>query len=117
MQNRDLPARQRLEAGLLLADLDVDPPGLDDFVPVPGAGFSIGRYPVTNKQFRRFMDDGGYDLDKPWWTEKAVAELNRLLGRRLGRRASLSGMTGASIAPASRWSASVGTRLSPTAPG
>ncbi len=80
MQNRDLPARQRLEAGLLLADLDVDPPGLDDFVAVPGAGFSIGRYPVTNKQFRRFVDSGGYDLDKAWWAKKAVAELNQYYG-------------------------------------
>ncbi|MCB0206545.1 MAG: SUMF1/EgtB/PvdO family nonheme iron enzyme, partial [Anaerolineae bacterium] len=77
MQNRDLPPRQRLEAGLLLADLDIDPPGLDEFVSIPGAGFSIGRYPVTNKQFRRFIDDGGYDLDHPWWTKKAVAELNQ----------------------------------------
>ena len=80
MQNRDLPARQRLEAGLLLADLDVDPAGLDDFVPVPGAGISIGRYPVTNKQFQRFMDEGGYNLDKPWWTEKAVKEIKSYWG-------------------------------------
>ena len=80
MQNRHLPPRQRLEAGLLLADLDVDPPGLDEFVPVPGAGFSIGRYPVTNTQFRRFMDDGGYELDKPWWTKETIAELRSIWG-------------------------------------
>ena len=48
----------RLQAGLLLARLDIDPPGLDDFVPPldqPSPwGFHIGRYPVTNKQYRRF---------------------------------------------------------------
>lgn len=64
-------ARQRLEAGLLLADLDHAPPDLDDFVPIPGANFAIGRYPVTNKQYKRFMDAGGYakENEKRWWSE------------------------------------------------
>lgn len=88
MQNPALPARQRLEAGLLLSDpvtgpaqgLDLDPPGLDDFIPVPGAGFRIGRYPVTNRQFKRFVDDDGYDTNKPWWTTKAVTQLRSYWG-------------------------------------
>ncbi|RIK24997.1 MAG: hypothetical protein DCC55_40925, partial [Chloroflexi bacterium] len=59
----------RLDAGLLLADLDLDPPGLDDFVTVPGWGFQIGRYPVTNKQYRRFVEAGGY-IDDRWWQDE-----------------------------------------------
>jgi len=67
-------ARTRLAAGLLLADLEELPPGLDDLVEVPGAAFRIGRYPVTNHQFRRFVDAGGYgipdDARPPWWSEE-----------------------------------------------
>lgn len=69
MQNRDLPAAQRLEAGLLLADLGIDPPGLDDFVTAPGWGFKIARYPVTNKQYRRFIADSGY-TERRWWSDE-----------------------------------------------
>lgn len=70
MQNPALPARCRLEAGLLLTGgvtdpaglgLDEDPPGLDDFVGAPAWPFKIGCYPVTNKQYARFVDAGGYD--------------------------------------------------------
>lgn len=78
MQNPALPARSRLEAGLLLTrgvtdppglGLDEDPPGLDDFVGAPDWPFKIGRYPVTNKQYARFVAAGGYD-DAQWWSEK-----------------------------------------------
>lgn len=69
MQNPALPPSQRLDAGLLLADLDVDPPGQDDFVTAPGWKFKIARYPVTNKQFCRFVDAGGYRDDR-WWQDK-----------------------------------------------
>jgi hypothetical protein len=66
-----LLARQRLEAGLLLADLDNDPPGLDDFVPISGAHFRLGRYPVTNKQYQRFMAAGGYRSEgREWWSKE-----------------------------------------------
>lgn len=70
MQNRDLPPAQRLAAGQLLAALAIDPPGLDDFVTAPGWHFKIGRYPVTNKQFRRFVEAGGYQDDRWWKDEK-----------------------------------------------
>ena len=73
MHDRDLPATQRLEAGLILADLDLDPPGLDDFVPAPDGQFKIARYPVTNKQYRRFVEAGGY-AEKRWWGKKGWAE-------------------------------------------
>jgi formylglycine-generating enzyme required for sulfatase activity len=32
------------------------------------AAYTIGRYPVTNAEFARFMEDGGY-AKKEWWTE------------------------------------------------
>ncbi len=72
MQHSSLPARQRLEAGILLADLDLDPPGLDDFVPVGDGSFAIGRYPVTNRQYRRFIDAGGYapENEDKWWSQE-----------------------------------------------
>lgn len=75
MQSTAPPAATRLEAGLLLADLGVLPDGLDDFVePFPNAGFLIARYPVTNHQFKRFVDACGYG-DKagqrlPWWSKQ-----------------------------------------------
>ena len=69
MQAPQLPVRQRLAAGRYLAELDIDPPGLDDFVSAPGWPFQIGRYPVTNKQFRRFVEAGGYQ-DERWWLDE-----------------------------------------------
>lgn len=44
--------------------------------------FWIGRYLVTNGQYRCFVKEGGYDPEKPWWSgegrnwlvEKAVRE-------------------------------------------
>ncbi|MBK6432537.1 SUMF1/EgtB/PvdO family nonheme iron enzyme [Candidatus Amarolinea dominans] len=72
MHAAGLPARQRLQAGLLLDALGVEPPGLDDFVAAPGWGFAIGRYPVTNKQYRRFVTAGGYAAqnEQKWWSEQ-----------------------------------------------
>lgn len=72
MHTASLPAPQRLQAGLLLDALGVEPPGLDDFVAAPGWGFAIGRYPVTNKQYRRFVEAGGYaaENEKRWWSEE-----------------------------------------------
>jgi hypothetical protein len=83
MQDRHAPPRQRLDAGLLLADLHILPPDLDDFVPIAavetlGYDFRIAKYPVTNAQFRRFFDQGkGYAEGKPWWTEEAVKDIER----------------------------------------
>jgi hypothetical protein len=69
MQRRDLPPRIRLEGGLLLADLGFDPPGLDNFLPTPESDLRMGQYPVTNKQFRRFVEAQGY-ATPAWWSER-----------------------------------------------
>ncbi len=103
MQNPDLPmpgglaedrvravARQRLEAGLILADLGVLPDDLDALIPIDAAGlgyaFRMGKYPVTNAQYQRFMDAGGYDEDKPWWSEEAVKDIESWLFNRNWRQ-------------------------------
>jgi hypothetical protein len=66
-------ARTRLAAGLLLADLNVLPDDLDELVTIPGAGFRIAKYPITNHQYRRFVDEGGYQPTADgernrWWS-------------------------------------------------
>jgi len=73
MQEATLPATERLFAGQLLAQLGKEPPGLDDFISTPNWPFQIGRYPVTNAQFRRFVDDGGYKNDE-WWQDEEGRE-------------------------------------------
>jgi hypothetical protein len=76
---------RRLEAGDALAALGDDRPGVSTMEPllcepIPAGtlklrengqerefgAFQIGKYPVTNAQFRLFIDDGGYE-DKTWW--------------------------------------------------
>lgn len=43
-----------------------------DWVPIPAAAdepsYSIGKYPVTNAQFARFIEAGGYG-ERRWWTD------------------------------------------------
>ncbi|HEU4327550.1 MAG TPA: SUMF1/EgtB/PvdO family nonheme iron enzyme [Roseiflexaceae bacterium] len=35
--------------------------------------YQIGRFPVTNVEYRQFVKAGGYDPDQPWWTEHGRA--------------------------------------------
>jgi len=39
--------------------------------------FILARYPVTNAQFKRFLDAGGYDPAAPWWNDAARRWLAR----------------------------------------
>ncbi len=42
-----------------------------------GDGLAMAKYPVTNEQYRRFWEDGGYETDKPWWDAEGVKALDR----------------------------------------
>lgn len=88
MQQQDAPPAQRLEAGLLLADtfdrlstgLGDLPPELDALVPIAAADalgydFRISKYPITNTQYRRFVNAGGYDQKREWWSKEAIDEI------------------------------------------
>ncbi|HEX9374074.1 MAG TPA: SUMF1/EgtB/PvdO family nonheme iron enzyme, partial [Roseiflexaceae bacterium] len=39
--------------------------------------FTIGRYAVTNAEYRHFIDDGGYDAGRDWWTPEGRKWLQR----------------------------------------
>jgi formylglycine-generating enzyme required for sulfatase activity/DNA-binding NarL/FixJ family response regulator len=52
------------------------------------AGFAIGRFPVTNAEFKRFVAAGGYE-DERWWDTEAGREWRRGIGTSFGRRYNL----------------------------
>jgi formylglycine-generating enzyme required for sulfatase activity len=82
MQNREMLAPTRRDAGHLLGQLGWEPEdGLDVWVEIPsgpflyGSGkepqviqspYRIGAYPVTNRQFACFVDAGGYERRECW---------------------------------------------------
>lgn len=88
MLDESLPMRWRWEAGVLAGDLGRMPEGLGTFVLIPADvldySFRIGKYPVTNAEFREFIDAGGYDPEQSWWSDEArrdVFSLNVAIGR------------------------------------
>lgn len=42
-----------------------------DNQPITIAAFELARYPVTNAQYKLFIDAGGYDPDASWWRSGA----------------------------------------------
>jgi len=87
MQGAGVPARTRRQAGLVLGRLGWQPDDLDAFVEIPPGPFLygedrkrreipyrywIGRYPVTNAHYARFVEDGGYEQRK-FWSEEGWA--------------------------------------------
>jgi formylglycine-generating enzyme required for sulfatase activity/energy-coupling factor transporter ATP-binding protein EcfA2 len=87
MQDAAAPARTRRQAGLVLGRLGWQPADLDAFVEIPPGPFLYGeereprelryrywagKYPVTNLQFARFVDAGGYQR-REFWREEGWA--------------------------------------------
>ncbi|MFH0995526.1 MAG: SUMF1/EgtB/PvdO family nonheme iron enzyme [Pseudomonadota bacterium] len=93
--NRDLPSATQRDAGFILGRLAGNSPSflerirpdLDEWVSIPAGGFlygdekqneiiqeqfAIGKYPVTNLQYRRFVAAGGYDK-REYWSETGWA--------------------------------------------
>jgi formylglycine-generating enzyme required for sulfatase activity len=44
-----------------------------EWIEIPGKGYSIAKYPITNGQFARFIEAGGYKNDR-WWTNEGWKE-------------------------------------------
>ena len=80
-QNRSLPPATQRDAGFSLARTDWAPKDLKDWIQIPVGNFTYGdkkqqmkietpfsiqKYPVTNLQFKRFMQDNGYDKKELW---------------------------------------------------
>lgn len=40
-----------------------------EWIDIPNKGYSISKYPITNAQFRKFIDAEGYN-QREWWTGK-----------------------------------------------
>ncbi|MFB0533655.1 MAG: formylglycine-generating enzyme family protein, partial [Anaerolineae bacterium] len=86
MQGLDVPIRTRADAGEVLDELGWLPDDLDAWVHVPGGTVYLhhsqrtetvpelwmARYPVTNAQYERFIEAGGYD-NPAYWSEETGA--------------------------------------------
>jgi formylglycine-generating enzyme required for sulfatase activity len=83
MQNEKAAPLTRQRAGRVLGRLGWLSADLDDFIKIPAGKFLYGedkkeleishdfwmaKYPVTNLQFARFMQAGGYE-NKDWWSK------------------------------------------------
>jgi len=84
MQDAAAPIRTRRDAGLLLGKLGWLPEDIDAIVEIPAGVFlygdekekhkiehpyGIGKYPVTNAQYARFVAAGGYENKAHWSAE------------------------------------------------
>lgn len=84
MQGLEVPVRTRAEAGEVLDELGWLPPDLNDWIPIPNTQsvFYMAKYPVTNSQYARFIEAGGYEKSVYWpeetgargWWEKEGRE-------------------------------------------
>ncbi len=83
-RNRSLPPTVQRDAGFSLGRSGWVPDDLDSFITIPAGPFlygkdkqeriierpfAIAKYPVTNLQYRRFMDADGYNLQEFWSEE------------------------------------------------
>ncbi len=83
-RNRSLPPTVQRDAGFILGRTGRVPDDLDLFIHIPAGPFlygpdkrmvvieqpfAIAKYPVTNLQYKRFMDAGGYERQEFWGEE------------------------------------------------
>jgi formylglycine-generating enzyme required for sulfatase activity len=93
----DAPAALRVQAGRILGSLGDPRPAVTNLPPemvrIAGGKFPMGdkseehqvtlptfeiaRYPLTNAQWKLFIDDEGYNPDAPWWDEAGQAWLRK----------------------------------------
>ena len=81
MRDRSLPPATQRDAGFILGRTGWMPPDLDAFISIPAGPFlygddkrkaeikqpfAISKYPVTNLQFKRFIDAKGYERRELW---------------------------------------------------
>ncbi len=86
-RDRSLPPAVQRDAGFSLGRAGWAPDDLDAFVEIPAGPFlygeekkkrvikkpfAIAKYPVTNLQYRRFIEVGGYDRQQ-WWSAEGWA--------------------------------------------
>ena len=84
IQNTSNSMAKRRRAGLLLGSTGWLPEDIDKLVPISRGDFLygedkktatiehdywIGKYPVTNSQYKHFIDAGGYKIEKFWSTD------------------------------------------------
>ncbi len=82
--NRSLPPAVQRDAGFILGRVGWAPEDLDQFIAIPAGPFlygddkhpqviaepfAIAKYPVTNRQYRRFVEAKGYD-QREWWSDE-----------------------------------------------
>ena len=88
--NPEVALRVRIASGNVLGDLG--DPRLGEMVVIPAGDFLMGdgseqhklslpdyrlaRYPLTNIEYQRFIDAGGY-RNKSWWTEAGWLEIGQ----------------------------------------
>ncbi len=77
----DLAPATRRDAGIMLGELGWTPPDLDEMILIPAGefvyqgkprklpAFEIGKYPVTNAQFKLFVLADGYHTPR-WWSKE-----------------------------------------------
>jgi formylglycine-generating enzyme required for sulfatase activity len=68
------PAMVRIEGGRFVIGNPKEQAKYDNEIndqPMTVATFELARYPITNAQYKLFIDNGGYEIDAPWWDEAA----------------------------------------------